>query len=186
MLNFFWPSPSIVSFNGPKKSQALLKALILCRDHLECLKWSHLVIFNGWFNNFPPHLQHMDINSYNYLCTYNLYSPVHNVLDACISTTWGSGRGWALEFPFLGLWNWNEPIGEFHLGPEKLGNSRAQLPATSPSNGYALGYNDFNNLVMQTLSWLPNKILRLIHKIRFSFFWAVCCACAIKVYKKCQ
>jgi hypothetical protein len=31
--------------------------------------------------------------SFNYLCTYDLYSPVHNVLDACISITWGSGRG---------------------------------------------------------------------------------------------
>jgi hypothetical protein len=29
----------------------------------------------------------------NYLCTYDLYSPVHNVLDACISITWGSGSG---------------------------------------------------------------------------------------------
>jgi hypothetical protein len=28
----------------------------------------------------------------NYLCTYDLYSPVHNVLDACIFFTWGSGR----------------------------------------------------------------------------------------------
>jgi hypothetical protein len=27
------------------------------------------------------------------LCTYDLYSPVHNVLDACISITRGSGRG---------------------------------------------------------------------------------------------
>ncbi len=25
--------------------------------------------------------------------TYDLYSPVHNVLDACISITWASGRG---------------------------------------------------------------------------------------------
>ncbi len=30
----------------------------------------------------------------NYLCTYDLYSPVHNVLDACISIMRGSGRGW--------------------------------------------------------------------------------------------
>ncbi len=30
--------------------------------------------------------------------------------------------------------------------------------------------NDFNNLVMQTLWWLPNKILRHIHKKRFSIF----------------
>jgi hypothetical protein len=29
----------------------------------------------------------------NYLCTYYLYSHVHNVLDACISITWASGRG---------------------------------------------------------------------------------------------
>jgi hypothetical protein len=28
----------------------------------------------------------------NYLCTYDLYSPVHNVWDACISITRGSGR----------------------------------------------------------------------------------------------
>ncbi len=28
------------------------------------------------------------------------------------------GGGWALEFPsFLALWNGNEPIDEFHLGP---------------------------------------------------------------------
>ena len=27
------------------------------------------------------------------LCTYDLYSPVHTVLNACISITWGSGRG---------------------------------------------------------------------------------------------
>ncbi len=30
---------------------------------------------------------------FNYLCTNDLYSPVHNVLDACISITWESGRG---------------------------------------------------------------------------------------------
>ncbi len=47
------------------------------------------------------------------------------------------GGGWALEFPsFLGPVR-NEPIGEFHLGPKKLGNSRAQPPPTSPSNVYA-------------------------------------------------
>ncbi len=36
-----------------------------------------------------------------YLYTYDLYSPVHNVLDACISITRGSGRGLAFE-SFLG------------------------------------------------------------------------------------
>ncbi len=34
----------------------------------------------------------MDADNNNYLCTYDLYSPVHNVLDACISITWGSGK----------------------------------------------------------------------------------------------
>jgi hypothetical protein len=29
----------------------------------------------------------------NYFCTYVLYSPVHNVLDACIYITRASGRG---------------------------------------------------------------------------------------------
>jgi hypothetical protein len=29
----------------------------------------------------------------NHLCTYDLYIPVHNVLNACISITWGSRRG---------------------------------------------------------------------------------------------
>ncbi len=33
-----------------------------------------------------------------------------------------------------------------------------------------VGYNDFNNLVMQTLWWLHNKILRYIHKKIFSIF----------------
>ncbi len=36
---------------------------------------------------------------------------------------------------------------------------------------WSLGYNDFNNLVMQTLWWLHNKILRYIHKKKiFRFF----------------
>jgi hypothetical protein len=51
---------------------------------------------------------------------------------------------------------------------------------------YGVGYNDFNNLVRQNLWWLPKKIVRHIHKKRFSIFWAVSCAFAIKVYKKCQ
>ncbi len=35
---------------------------------------------------------------------------------------------------------------------------------------WILGYSNFNNLDMQTLWWLPNKILRHIHKKRFSVF----------------
>ncbi len=55
--------------------------------------------------------------TYNYLCTYDLYSLVYNVLDARISITRGSGTGLGpgiLEF-FWALWNGIEPIGECHL-----------------------------------------------------------------------
>ncbi len=48
----------------------------------------------------------------------------------------------------------------------KLHNSKSLL-----NNGCTLGYNDFNNLVMQTLWWLHSQILRHIHKKRFSFFF---------------
>ncbi len=45
---------------------------------------------------------------FNYLCTYDLYSPGHNVVDACISITRGSGWGLALEFEsFLGPVKWH-------------------------------------------------------------------------------
>jgi hypothetical protein len=41
-----------------------------------------------------PFAQHFSLTTNNnYLCTYDLYRPVHNVLDACISIMWGSGRG---------------------------------------------------------------------------------------------
>jgi hypothetical protein len=39
------------------------------------------------------YLRYMYSTSYNYLCTYDLYSPVLNVLDACISITRRSDRG---------------------------------------------------------------------------------------------
>ncbi len=45
----------------------------------------------------------------NYLCTYDLYSPVHNVLD--YEGMW-EGVFWALG-------NGSEPIGEYHFpGPQ--------------------------------------------------------------------
>jgi hypothetical protein len=36
--------------------------------------------------------EHINQVRYSYLCTYDLYSPVHNVLDACTSITRASGR----------------------------------------------------------------------------------------------
>jgi hypothetical protein len=64
-----------------------------------------------------------DHANYNYLCSYDLwYSPAHNVLDACISITRGSGRGggWALEFEsFLGSVKWHRAVRRVPFGPKK-------------------------------------------------------------------
>jgi len=59
-----WPSLSLVPFKGPKKSRAPQKVSILCRDHLESLNWTHLMIWQGRIHNTTPHLQHRCINSY--------------------------------------------------------------------------------------------------------------------------
>ncbi len=49
-------------------------------------------------------------NHWNLLCTYDIYSPVHNILDACISILGEVGGGWALEFlSFFGP-KWHSPI----------------------------------------------------------------------------
>jgi hypothetical protein len=58
------------------------------------------------------------------------------------------GGRWAMKFPsFLGP-NWNSPIGWFPFhGAQKLGNSRAQSPPTSPRNGYACIQNIMHGAV---------------------------------------
>ncbi len=69
----------------------------------------------------------------NYLCTYDLYSPVHNVLDACMSITRANGRGLGPGIrEFFGLCD--ELIGECQLGPIKLENLphlKETLPMTA-------------------------------------------------------
>ncbi len=50
----------------------------------------NVLVFIFYFSGIPRKL---NIKLKNYLCTYHLYSPVDIVLDACISITWGSGRG---------------------------------------------------------------------------------------------
>jgi hypothetical protein len=66
----------------------------------------------------------------NFLCTYDLYSPVHNVLDACISITRASGRA-------LRPVKWHRDQRRVPYGAHNLENSRAQPSPTCPSNGYA-------------------------------------------------
>ncbi len=67
-----------------------------------------------------------DPEKYNYLCTYDFYSSVHNVLDACISITRGSEWGLGPEIlKFFGPVKWHreylhrlfyahEPPGDFN------------------------------------------------------------------------
>ncbi len=60
----------------------------------------------------------------------------------------------------------NKLIDEFHVGPKKLENSRAQPPPTSPSNGYARVQNILHRAVyhrcigsfMQTSSLVTLKV----------------------------
>ncbi len=48
-IYFFGPKMTLAIDRalGPKKSRAPRKVSILRRDHLESLKWPHLVIFKG-------------------------------------------------------------------------------------------------------------------------------------------
>ena len=57
----------------------------------------------------------------NYLCTYDLYSPVHNVLDAFISITRASGRelGPGNE-TFLGPAKWHREVRRVPFGSKKV------------------------------------------------------------------
>jgi hypothetical protein len=57
----------------------------------------------------------------NYLCTCDLYSPVHNVLEACIYITWGSWRGLGPGIP------------EF-FGPCEMGTSQSASSIWGPKN----------------------------------------------------
>jgi hypothetical protein len=71
-----WHSLRSLPFQGPKKSRfqgpPLIMAQVMDIARLKIIKSKH---------------------HKNYLCIYDLYSPVHNVLHACISITRGSGRG---------------------------------------------------------------------------------------------
>ncbi len=69
----------------------------------------------------------------NYLCTYDLYSPVHNVLDACISITRASGRGLGpaildFLFPQMALAYQLDAISQGPKTLELQGPTPSQLP----------------------------------------------------------
>jgi hypothetical protein len=75
---------------------------------------------------------------YNYLCTYALYSSVHNVLDAAYLLRGEVGGGWALEFlSFLGPVKWERAVRRVPFGARKTWEFQGPTPPTSPSNGSA-------------------------------------------------
>ncbi len=74
----------------------------------------------------------------SYLCTCDLYSPVHNVLDACISIMRASGRGLGPgSREFLGPVKWHRADRRGPVGAQKFKISRTQPAPTCSSNGYA-------------------------------------------------
>jgi hypothetical protein len=60
-----------------------ISTFIHIMDSLHCLSVICVIIYN---------ILDGTVYLINYLYTYDLYSPVHNVLDVYISITWGSGR----------------------------------------------------------------------------------------------
>jgi hypothetical protein len=77
---------------------------------------------------------------FNYLCTCDLYSPVHNVLDAFISNTRASGRELGTRIrEFLGPVKWQRDDRRVPFG--------AQPTPTCPSNGYARIQNIMHRVV---------------------------------------
>jgi hypothetical protein len=119
---FFWPQngPRYRScrLSGQKSLGPLEKSRFCARDHLESLKWPHLLIFKGWFHNVPPNLQHRDINSY---CVHVLSFSGCPYLCSSFrgwtrGRTWGWTRGWT--------WGWTSfcPLltdddGRLHVDP---------------------------------------------------------------------
>jgi hypothetical protein len=60
-------------------------------------------LYNNNYRTSEPFFDLTEMMKNSYLCTYDSYSPVHNVLHARISITRASGRGggWALEIKRL-------------------------------------------------------------------------------------
>jgi hypothetical protein len=65
-------------------------------------------------------LSYVSACAYNYFCTYDLYSPMRNVLDVCISITRGSGRGLGPGIQeFLGPVKWHRADRRVPFGSQK-------------------------------------------------------------------
>ncbi len=101
----------------------LVSTLLCCDATLKC---SSTVRFSS-----TPSV-HKTVN-FNYLCTFDLYSPVHNVLDACKYITRGSGRGWTLEFSsFLGPVKWHRADRRVPFGVKKTRGFQGPTPPPFP------------------------------------------------------
>jgi hypothetical protein len=85
-------------------------------------------------HNMCPETSLMGSCTLNLLCTYDLYSLVHNVLDACISITWTIGRGLGPgNLDFLGpKWHSLISLMPFHRAQKSLdfqGKTLSHLPS---------------------------------------------------------
>ncbi len=81
-----------------------------------------------------------------------------------INVSWNSILHPSLKVPKREIFDRSDFPDFYTIKPLRLGD----LGVQSSLGVFSVGYNDFNNLDMQTLWWLPNKILRHIHKKRFS------------------
>jgi hypothetical protein len=81
----------------------------------------------------------------NYLCTYDLYSPVHNVLDACISITRGSGRG-------LG------PGARDFLGPMEMHRADRRVPFGALKTRHVCVLEVLNTTPISMHKWFSHRL----------------------------
>jgi hypothetical protein len=80
-------------------------------------------------------------DEHSYLCTYDLYSTVHNILDACIFITRASGRVGPWKFSLLGPVTWHWAYRRVPFGAPKTRNCKNRnYPASPPT---------------QFISWFP-------------------------------
>ncbi len=74
-------------------------------------------------------------NCINYLCTYDLYGPVHNVFDACRYITWASGKGLGPgNGKFLGPVKWHRAVRRVPFGAQKTRHKMSAWVSYSLTN----------------------------------------------------
>jgi hypothetical protein len=111
----------------------------------------------------------------NYLCSYDLYSPVHNVVDACIPLRGQAGGGWALVFEsFLRPVKWHRADRRVPFGAQNTERFNGEgctckvepvhcLPVYPAEDPDVAGVGHHLNQVSHKRGALPQKQLPSIH-----------------------